>query len=492
LADLLQGVRRTIKQHALLAHGDRVVVGVSGGPDSLCLLHLLVRFRDEYDLQLYVAHLHHGARGAEADGDAQFVADIAAQRKLPATVERRDVPQIADEGGLAFEEAARRVRYSFLAQVASDVGAARIAVGHNADDQAETVLMHLLRGSGLAGLRGMLPSTPLTDYRLIGELPEITAASLQLIRPLLYVPRREIELYCSEHGLSPRFDRSNLDQTFFRNRLRHELLPTLEQYNPGIRQRLCHTAQVLAAEYEILAQLRRQAWGEVVRAESDSSITLDRAAWRNLPVALQRATLRHAAYRLRRSLRDVNFVHVENARAVALEGETGAQATLPQAVSLMVGYETLTVADQGVSGPPPDEPLLWSRQAMPVEIPGTTPIPDSDWVLEAESLATWDADAIAAAGRWQAYVDEDRLPSPAVLRTRQRGDRFRPLGMGGHTVRLSELMINLKVPAAWRDHVPLLAAGSQIVWVCGHRLSHDFAVTPRTRRAVKLYFERVP
>jgi tRNA(Ile)-lysidine synthase len=489
---LLAVVRSTIEQYSLLAHGDVVVVGVSGGPDSLCLLHLLMGLRCAYDLGLHVAHLHHGARGAAADGDAQFVADLAAQWKLACTVERRDVPRTAADTGVAFEEAARRVRYDFLARVACEAGATRIAVGHTADDQAETVLMHLLRGSGLAGLRGMLPVTPLGDYRLLENTPRRAAQPIQLIRPLLHVPRREIELYCKKHGLSPRFDRSNLDTTYFRNRLRHELLPTLETYNPRIRERLCHTAEVSAAEYELLAELRAQAWKKILLRESESYIVFDRDAWRDLPVALQRATIRHAAYRLRRSLRDVSFIHVENARELALEGDTGTEATLPQGLALTVGYETLMVADRGAVGPVPDEPLLWREEELEVQVPGTTVLPDSGWQLRAERLKEWDSADVASASEWNAVVDEARLPSPVVLRPRRRGDRFRPLGMEGHAVRLSALMINLKIPARWRDHVPLLAGPEEIIWVCGRRLGHGFEVTSGTRQAIRVCFERVP
>ena len=164
--DLLNQVRQTIERNRLLSPGETVVVGVSGGPDSLCLLHLLCRLRDEYDLRLHVAHLHHGLRGYDADADAEFVRALAAGWQLPCTVEYADVPTLACEHRLAVEEAARRARYTFLARVAGAVGAQTIAVGHNADDQAETVLMHYLRGSGLAGLRGMLPVISLEDYRL--------------------------------------------------------------------------------------------------------------------------------------------------------------------------------------------------------------------------------------------------------------------------------------------------------------------------------------
>ncbi|MBE9506642.1 MAG: tRNA lysidine(34) synthetase TilS [Chloroflexi bacterium] len=494
MADVLRQVRHTIENHALLSPGDGIVVGVSGGPDSLCLLHVLLSLRQEYDLRLHVAHLHHGARGAEADADAEFVAALAGEWGLPLTVEERDVPALAREHKLAFEEAARRVRYAFLARVAGEAGAGKIAVGHNADDQAETVLMHFLRGAGLAGLRGMLPVTPITDYRLLEPFFQHPATSIQhpvLIRPLLEVSRVEIERYCADQGLTPRFDRSNLDTTYFRNRLRHELLPLLETYNPNVRARLCHTAAVVAADYELLTQMRDQAWAEAVREEQEEVVVFDRAAWRALPVALQRATLRQAAYRLRRTLRDVDFVHVESARRVGLRGETGAEATLPMGLTLIVGYHTLTVGDTGDAGPPPDEPLLWSSEPLPVQLPGRTLLQQSGWVLQAQVLDEWDAVQVAAnPDPWMAYFDADALADPLVLRPRRRGDRFRPQGMGGHSVKLSAFMINLKIPRAWRDLVPLLTAGDEIAWVCGRRVGEGVTVGPETRRVARLRFER--
>ena len=500
MTDVLRQTRRTIEEHGLLAPGDGVVVAVSGGPDSLCLLHVLLRLREEYGLRLHVAHLHHGARGADADADAGFVATFAAECDLPVTIEKRDVPALARTYRLAFEETARRVRYAFLARVAGEIGAHKIAVGHNADDQAETVLMHLLRGAGLAGLRGMLPITPITEYRLLAPFLHLSSGQPTdqpnnqptiLIRPLLDVPRSEIERYCADCGLTPRFDRSNLDTTYFRNRLRHELLPLLETHNPNIRTRLCHTATVVAADYELLVQLRAQGWAGVVREERETAIVFDRMAWQALPVALQRATLRQAAYRLRRCLRDVDFVHVENGRRVGLMGETGAQATLPMCLALTVGYDTLTVGDAGDVGPLPDEPLLWGVESLPVHLPGTTLLPRSEWVLRAEVMEEWDVAQIAAiTDPWMACLNADIFADPLVLRPRRRGERFRPQGMGGHSVKLSALMINLKIPRAWRDRVPLLAAGDEIVWICGRRIGERATVGPETRQAARLWFER--
>jgi len=524
MINLLQQVQETIGVHGLIDPGDRVVVGFSGGPDSLCLLHVLKSLGPTYGLQLHVAHLNHGARGQAADADAAFTERTAVAWDLPVTVVERDVPQLADDHGLAFEEAARRVRYAFLAEVAEEVGAAKIAVGHNADDQAETVLMHLLRGSGLAGLRGMLPLTPIGAYRLLEPLKDVSEddaergarggrrlragtgnpplptrratgraeGPLSIIRPLLEVPRADIERYCVENNLEPRFDRSNLDTTYFRNRLRHELMPVLETYNPNIRERLCHTAAVVAAEYELLVRERQEGWARVLREEREDAVVLERAAWRDLPVALQRSTLREAAFQLRRTLRDVTFVQVENARRIALEGETGQQATLPRGLALRVGYDTLTLGEAGAAGPPPDEPLLWSDRPLTVAVPGILSLPESDWHLEVDVLESWDMGEVVAPDHpWTAHLDADSVAQPVLLRTRQAGDRFRPHGMHGHTVKLSDLMVNLKIPEVWRDHVPALVAGGDVVWLCGHRIAHSVVVGPHTQCVARFRFRRV-
>jgi tRNA(Ile)-lysidine synthase len=492
LSDILKQVHDTIETHNLLASGDGVVVGVSGGPDSVCLLHILLGLCDRYHLRLHVAHLHHGVRGKEADADAEYVASLANEWGLPTTIDRQDIPALAREHKLAFEEAARRVRYAFLARVASETAASKIAVGHNADDQAETVLMHFLRGTGPAGLRGMLPLTPLHTYHLNGFLDPTVSKTVSLIRPLLEVPRSDIEHYCAINNITPRLDRSNLDTTYFRNRLRHELLPTLRTYNPNIGTQLCRTARVVSADYELVARLREDAWTDVLLAAQETFIIFDKAKWQALPTALQRATLRHAAYQLRRTLRDVGFVHVENARMAALGGETGSQATLPMGLALTVGYDTLTLGNIDDAAPAlPDDPLLWSTGRTAVTVPGTTPLPGREWILEAKVLEEWDVEKIAASQDvWTAYFDLEKLVEPLTLRPRRPGDRFRPQGMQGHSCKLGAFMINAKIPQPWRAHVPLLEADGEIVWVCGYRTGDGVTVGPDTRKVLRLRFAR--
>ena len=486
----------------MLTPGDGIVVGVSGGPDSMCLLHILLKLQRELDLHLHVAHLNHSARGTDADDDARHVVRLAEKWGLPVTIERADVPALARRTKLAFEEAARRARYAFLWSTAEALDFRTIAVGHNADDQAETVLMHFLRGAGLAGLRGMLPVTPMCEFRLLPSLCDATCprrdassrnarCDLRLIRPLLEIPRVAIEEYCSRENLEPRHDRTNLDTTYFRNRLRHEVLPFLERVSPKLRTRLAHTASVAAADFEALTQLRENVWPEAVREELAGAIVFDRGTWSDLPVSLQRSTLRQAAYRLRQSLRDVSFVHVELARQVALTGQTGARATLPMGLELAVGYDTLTIRDSTCLPPQPEEPRLRGSDEIVVRAPGVTPLPDTDWVLRAGVMERWDLSQIATnSDRWTAYFDMEAIAMPIVLRSRQRGDRFRPMGMGYHSVKLSAFMINRKIPHALRESVPLLIVNDEIAWVCGHRVAEAAAVSSSTWRVLKLHFER--
>jgi len=486
--DVQKQVRSFIQCERLIAPGDRVVVGVSGGPDSLCLLHLLCALKGELGLEVHVAHLNHQIRGWDADADAQFVRGVCAQWGIPCTVELRDVPTFARERRLAVEEAARRVRYAFLSEVAVAVRATRIAVGHNADDQSETVLMHWLRGAGLSGLRGMLPAMRITDLRL-SELTEGHEA-LWLVRPLLQTPRQAIESYCRVHGLQPRFDRSNLDTTFYRNKLRHELLPYLErEYKPRFREILRRSAQVIRAECDLLEVLCDEAWRRVVLEENARAITLSREAWHELHLAMQRAVLRRAVQHLRRDLRDIGFQHIEAAVEVARDGPVGARATLPRDVMLIVGYRDLVVADRRYA-PEPDFPALPAEMPGRVEVrkAGKTALPNG--LVATVRVTPRDAmppDWEDNPDPWRAFVDQAAVGERLYLRRRRAGDRFQPLGLGGRSKLVSELLVNAKVPAWWRDRVPLLVReDDQIVWVCGWRLDERARITDETRRVITI------
>ncbi|MCA9971462.1 MAG: tRNA lysidine(34) synthetase TilS, partial [Anaerolineales bacterium] len=346
-----------------------LVVGVSGGPDSLALLHLLHRLLPAN--RLVVAHLDHGLR-PEAAADARFVAETAAAWGMACVIQAVDVAALAAQQQLSLEAAGRQARYAFFARVAQQAGAEMVAVGHNADDQAETVLMHLIRGAGPAGLRGMQPVSP-----LVGVL------GVWLLRPLLNAPRAAIDAYCHAHDLQPRHDLTNQDPRFFRNRIRHELLPLLESYNPGIHSGLLQLASILTAEDALLQAQQLEAWQTLLVARGADWLRLDRSGWRALPVALQRRLLRHAVAQLRPDVSDVPFDAVEQARLLAESADTGAASVLPGGLVLRVAYETIFIGGgDPVLAPGPQ----LEDEARRLPIPGVLTLANG-WQLRAAPAA---------------------------------------------------------------------------------------------------------
>jgi tRNA(Ile)-lysidine synthase len=476
MSDLLARVTQAIERHGLCAAGQTVVVGVSGGVDSLVLLHVLLALRDRLSIRLHVATLDHGLRGEAGAADAAFVRATAAAWGVPCTAGRADVPALADSLRLGIEETARRVRYTFLVQVARQVRAERVAVGHQRDDQAETVLLHLLRGSGLNGLRGMAPLSPLTGSHILADVPllcdpPLTAPAAPdlwpvLIRPLLDISRAEIEAYAAAHGLQPRADASNADLTYLRNRLRHQVLPLLETLNPNIRQTLAQTADVLRADAEALEAAGAEALAQVTRPSPPGSVVFDQAAWAALPLAFKRYTLRAALRQLRPDLRDVTYAHIADAVTLAEAGRTGARAPLPGGLTLRVGYGALVIgpADDSAAEIGDDAPALDpALSGLSFTAGETVERTFGTWVFSARPLHPDDdlpalhADPLGAA-LW--------VPAGATLalRTRQAGDRFRPRGLGGHSQKLADTLIAMRVPAPWRERVPLLTVNGVIAW----------------------------
>ena len=337
---LITDVRDFIAVHQMIVPGALVVVAVSGGPDSLCLLHALTQLRDDLGITLHVAHLDHMIRGADAADEAVFVADLAREWGLPYTVEATDIPALARAQRANLHAAARMARYRFLARVARSTGAQAVAVAHHAGDQAETVLLHLLRGAGPEGLSGMRPVIDfgfwIGDFGLGRENPKPKIQNLQLIRPLLTTPRESIERYCAEHSLHPRRDPSNFDLGATRNRIRHDLLPRLIEYNPHIIAALGRTADVCAEEHAFVLAALEQVWPQLAR-ERVGAIDVDGPAWRALPIALQRAAIRRAHAHVLAGAATLGLEHVERVRAL-IERGVGGRIVLPGNIALAVGY----------------------------------------------------------------------------------------------------------------------------------------------------------
>jgi tRNA(Ile)-lysidine synthase len=462
-------VERAILEHALLPVGAPVVVAVSGGPDSVCLLDVLVALAPGHGWRLHVAHLNHGLRGEQSDSDAAFVAELAAGYSLPCTVERRDVEAYRRAMRLSLEAAARQVRYAFLEEVAARTGAPAVALGHTQDDQAETVVLNLLRGSGLDGLRGM----PWRRGRFV--------------RPLLGVSHVEVQEYCHVRGLRYRIDPSNFDPAFLRNRVRHELLPVLEGYNPAIRRVLARTAEALSLDATIIESVCDAAWERTVAHATPVAVEFRLAAWRAESLGVQARLLRTAVARLRGSTHDLPLERVLASLAALQRPGPGRVIELGSGLVLTMGYTTfaITVATTVATLAPPVG-MRGPVGPVPLAIPGLTPVPALEGTMHALVYEATELPARPAAFRdLRAVFDFDRTGPTLAVRNRRPGDRVRPLGMA-HETKLQDVLVNAKVPRQARDLLPIVVSPQHIVWVVGLCLDDRVKVTDRTERLLEL------
>jgi len=522
ILDLLEPMEQFIRRHRLLVPRETVLVAVSGGPDSLALLHLLTRLRTPWQLTLHVAHVDHGLR-PEAVEDAAFVESIGRAWDVPVTVKTVDV-RGERQPGESVQQAARRLRYRALAEVARTVDARRIALGHHADDQAETVLMRLLRGAGPTGLAGMRPRRG------------------PYIRPLLGVTRADVEAYCRRFGLEPRRDPSNLSPQYLRSRIRHHLLPILEQeYNPNIRTVLSRTAALLREEDDLVEALARRAHRRLQDGRGPTDLPVDGLA--RLPVAIARRVVRHMLHAAGVNLGHVTADHVAAILALLPSREAAAGTTptdrptsidAPTSMDAPTPIEVHGRLEPGATGKPevragtvtvpggvrvrcadgrlvveglvrrptPDVAAGGARgggQAgfqKELAVPGETRLSQVGLVIDAEVLEPPEsralvADPRSAGGHDRAVLDWDRVVPPLVVRSWRPGDRMRPLGLAG-TKKLQDIFVDAKVPAAERRLVPVVADQEGILWVVGLRVDARGAVGPRTTRVLRLRVKPVP
>ena len=459
-------VRHFIRERELLRPGDRILVGVSGGPDSTCLLLTLAALRASLRIELHAAYFDHQLRGVRAAAREQrFLRSLTQALGVPLHRGAGDVR--AHVRRRSPEEAARELRYRFLAQTARDDGCGVVVVGHTRDDQAETVLLHLLRGSGLRGLAGMAPSAPWPV--------ETGAAPPRLVRPLLALSRGDTERCCREAGVTPIVDPSNRSRAFLRNRVRHELLPQLRRYNPRIDDALARLADTVTADVELLEGL---AAGALAQEPAQPGVErLERRRLAALPASLQRHAVRLAVARLLGEARGLADRHV---RAVlrANAGPTGTRLDLPRGVRVEVTRDAVVLTTLSSTGA---TPLPEGERTLPV--PGSARF--GRWRFQAEILKQAPPDLSAACGPHTAMLDAQACGERLHVRRRRRGDRFHPLGMK-QPKKLQDFFVDAHVPRAERDAVPLVCGERGIAWVVGQRPAEWAKVTPATRSVLLL------
>ena len=466
---VLSELRRAVRAHEM--SGSRMLAAVSGGPDSLALVHALAQLCDPLGIRLYAAHLDHGLRPGESEADARFVREAMDELRVPLFSEKADVGQYRKERRLSVEDAARQVRYQFLVRVSEQIGADAVAVGHNLDDQAETVLMHLIRGSGLAGLRAMTPV-----YRR-----SVDGVALTIFRPLLRVPKADTVAYCSENGLSPRFDESNLSEDMTRNRIRMELLSQLRSYNPAIAVSLGRLAESVSHDLDFISQAVDKAASDVV-SRGTAGVTLDRSAFAHLHPAIQRHLLRRAVEVVGGDTADLEFAHIEEMTRL-MAGPAGKKTRLPGRITLEVDHYSaqLSGGEDGAVLPELEQSTIVLR------VPGD--VITGGWKISvrmAEDLETSQEPADGLGLRLVERFDADALGTDLYVRTRRQGDVFQPLGMSSEK-RLAEFMKDAHVPARWRDRLPVIVnASGEVAWVVGWRIADWAKITDDSSRVVEI------
>jgi tRNA(Ile)-lysidine synthase len=449
-----------------------VLAGISGGPDSLCLLDIL----RTAGYAVIVAHFNHQLR-PEAAQEAKKVSELAERLGLTFVTASRDVRRYADEHSLSVEESARMLRYEFLFKAARQHSAQALAVGHTADDQVETVLMHFLRGAGLAGLKGM-------EYRTL--LP-VFDEHIPLVRPLLSLWRTDTEAYCRDHNLRPHYDASNDDPVYRRNRLRHELIPQLEEYNPRFKESLLRSAVTLQGDHSLLQEILQKTWNRVLLEEGQNWLAFDRRLLADQSAAILRNILRRAAALLQPGDHDLGFEGIER----ALSFIDTPRSLLEIGGGLYLFHEAGKIYFAAAEAVLPFD--HWPQVSAAISLTGEWCHLGNGWVITREVSPLQAGAGRPGSDNWSVSLDADAVGAETLLvRPHRPGDRLQPLGLESGSIKLSDLFINMKLPRRARAAWPVVCQQEQIVWVPGFRIAHPFRLTEKTCRLLHLEINKVP
>ncbi|MCC6454406.1 MAG: tRNA lysidine(34) synthetase TilS [Caldilineaceae bacterium] len=475
----------------LFIAGQPVIVAVSGGADSLCLLHALHQLAPCWRVSLHVAHLDHALR-PESAADAAFVADVAQKLALPFYTTRL-TPGILDDDPQGLEAAARSARYAFLRQVADQMGApVTLATAHHQDDQAETLLLHLVQGSGLPGLAGMA---------WVGQLPDAAQPPIRLVRPLLATRRAAIHEYLRSEGLAWREDHTNQDPAHLRNRLRHEVLPTLEAINPNIHATLARTAHLLATEADHAASRDRATLDAVTVTYTPSTrLILDLFHLAEYDEATRRGTLRQAFMALGIDLRAVGLDGIDRLLNQAdpfspTFAPGGPHPLLAEWQWTILGSGAaarLALHRAGVLPQPVDHPHVGAPLATPLPLPPTGALSHTGWQLQSTLLAPGDlpADWRSRSQPWRLLCDAEQS-GELYLTTPQAGMKIAPLGMGGRHRAVGDIFTDHKIAPYLRPGWPVVVAGDgTVIWLCGLTMADTVRIHSSTRQVGQLIWQR--
>lgn len=450
----------TLKKYNMIEKGDKIIVGVSGGPDSVCLLHLLATLQRELDIYVYAAHLDHMIRGDESRQDAQFVEKLCRAWDIKLFTERFDVPSYASAEGLSMEDAARRVRYDFFKRVRSEIKADKIATGHNRDDHEETILMNILRGSGLEGLLGI---EPVQNF---------------YIRPLIEIPREEIEKYLNQNNILFRIDSTNLTTDYFRNSIRLELIPLIEKkYCPHLGKSLRRLSEIARRDLSFILEEAQKASRDVLDFEP-FCVIINIGKFSNLHEAIKYHVARFAIEKIAGDTKGFEEKHTALLVKFIEESETGKMIDLPKGIRGIKEYGRLVLYFKS-------EDTNKSNYAYELSVPGKVAIPESGVTIESD-IIPHDSNFKITVDLNIAYLDFDKVGNfNLIVRNRRAGDKFKPLGADGFK-KIKEFFIDEKIPQKKRNKIPIVESCSDIIWVAGMRIDDRFKVDDETKKVLVL------
>ncbi len=470
---LEEKVLQTVKKFDMLSFNDRILIGISGGPDSVTLLNILLSFKKRYNLSFFIVHLDHMLRGKESDEDVSFVKNLAQELDLPCEIRSCNLTKITRKEHLTLEEAGRKYRYKFFLEAARKFKTNKIALGHNADDQVETVLMRFLRGSGLEGLMGIPPVRG------------------KIIRPLIECSRTEIEEYCKENKIEYRVDSSNKEVVYFRNKIRLELLPLLSKsYNKNIKDIMLRLRSIISEVSAYLNQETELFFKEVVRRESPEMVIIDLKKFTSLPLALKRRIIRKSIEVVKGNLYSISFRH-SNEILKLTEHQLGEKDIyLPDNLMAKKIYNKIMIYKKRISKDQIEQiPTPWEYDIL---IPGKTEIKSLGIKVEIKIL---DSDEIKPSlyfkrkkskEEFLEFIDYNKVKLPLKLRNRRSGDRFYPLKMEG-LKKIKDFFIDNKIPKGYRDLIPILVdSEDQIIWVMGMRLDDRVKINSDTKKVLRV------
>lgn len=447
-----------IKENSMFNKGDKVIVAFSGGPDSTCLLYILNELREELGITLVGAHINHCLRGVESDKDEAYAKEVCASLGIEFYSISVDIHRISKEKSISCEVAGREARYEFFKELLVKLNASKVALAHNANDQAETILMRIMRGTGIEGMIGIKP-----------------VRDKIYVRPILHLSRKEIEMYCHVNGISPRIDKSNSENIFARNKVRLELIPYIEKnFNEDIINTLNRLSDIVKIDSDLLEDISQEKFKKYC-AISNKKVIINKNAFEEHGAILSRI-IRCALLSVNNNLYNFEKIHISSITELQ-KHHTGKSIMLPQNIIVENCYGNMHIYIGAKSS-------KINKNQYSLNINGKTIIKDLDKVAiidviqRSQVVESKDSEYIK-------YFDFDEILGPVTLRYRKEGDTFAPLGMKG-SKKIKDLFMDLKIPKDKRDEIPLICFGNDIGWVVGYRISEKYKISKDTKNILKI------